>query len=1010
MKNILAITILTFVLSSNICAQQTLIYNNNDVLYNQGKEFFIQKKFAASLRSFEQFLEKTQPINAGQVQESHYYIAANAYELRMDDAIKQLEAFLQLHPYNSFYDQTNVMLGTLHYEKKNFQDALTCFNKVNDKHLVQNERIDFLFYKGYVCLQTKNFLDARSIFKELKGMNTKYQLSANYYYAYSEYTLGNYTEALPVFLEIEANPGYIKIVPYYIVQILYAQKKYDQLSERVDTILKNNPENKNNAEISRISGEIEYRNQDYKKAIFYLKNYEKISPQVLRNDMYLLGLSYFQTGDYANTVMYLSKVTTEADEMTENAYLHLGNSYIKLNDKTNARLAYEASLRTNFNKSVREEALYNYALTSYQTTAAFGESISAFEQLLLEFPNSNYADKAYDYLTSVYLTTKNYNAAYQSILKIQQPNAELLETKQYLLYQMGTEAFLLKNLEKAIDNFTLSLESSSTGKYAAECLFWRAESFYRTNRLEQSIKDLKQFFSNPYAKSSVNRITANYALAYGYFSQKNYNTALSWFLRYAEAEPNTTAITYVDALNRIGDCYFYDRNFTQAELYYNKAVQISPNTSDYAMFQSAYVIGLQKDYNLKISKLEKLIGAYPKSEYLDDAMYEMGRAYLMLENNTKAISSFNRLIDNQSNSDLARKAALEIGMIYLNEDKYNEAIAAYKNVIASYPGSEESYTALESLESVYIDINDVAAYIAYTKTLGRSIRVSTANREDSISFIAAEKLYMNEKYEQAITAFKSYLNKFCNGSRYCSISQFYLADSYYMLGNKENALSAFQDVLKITGTQFGEVASLRCAEITFDQKDYALALKFFKQLDQLAQSSENKNISRLGVLRTSYFLNEHQTTLNIANDILNDEKSDNELKSEARYNRAKAFLALGMLSEAIPDLKIMMEDTRTVNGAESNYLLAKVYFEQNKVNETENTILAFSKKSTPHQFWLARSFVLLADVYIKQDNDFQAKQYLLSLKKNYTTVDEIQQLINERLAAINDREKTKIIN
>jgi len=52
----------------------------------------------------------------------------------------------------------------------------------------------------------------------------------------------------------------------------------------------------------------------------------------------------------------------------------------------------------------------------------------------------------------------------------------------------------------------------------------------------------------------------------------------------------------------------------------------------------------------------------------------------------------------------------------------------------------------------------------------------------------------------------------------------------------------------------------------------------------------------------------------------------------------------------------------------------------------------------------------LSDVYIKQNNDFQAKQYLLSLQKNYKTADEIQTLITDRLTAISEREKTTIIN
>lgn len=1010
MRKIIVLGLLFSLFAGIATAQHTLIYTNSDALFNQGKELYSQRKYAASYRSFEDFLKRIDITQAGQQQEAEFYMAANAYELRQVNASDLLTDFLIQQPYTPFLDKTNCMLGILLFEKKKYDKAQKYFEQVNDKNLSNNERIDFMFSKGYTYLQTKNYPQALQVFKELKSMNTRYNLSATYYYAYTEYCRGNYIVALPEFLKIENNDAYKNIVPYYIIQIYYSQKEYDKLNNRAEILLKDNPDNKNNAEIYRIIGEIAYRKHDYKKAISYLKSYEKIFPQVLRNDMYLLGLSYFQVNDYSNTVKYLSKATTEKDEMSENAYLHLGNSYVKLKDITNARLAYEASLRTNFNKTVREEALYNYALTTFQTTSAFGESIKAFEQLLNEFPDSKYTDEAYDYMTSVYLTTKNYEAAYQSIQKIKQPSAKLVETKQYLLYQIGTEAFMQNKLDKAVDYFTLSLLSSKTGKYSAECLYWRSESNFRNNHPEQSIYDLNAFFNNPNAISSDNYNIANYALAYGYFSKKNYSEALNWFLKYIDVESNKSLTTYPDALNRIGDCYFNARSFVKAESFYSQAASISPNTADYALFQAAYVTGLQKNYSGKISKLENLLSKYPKSEYTDDALYEMGRAYLMMENDGKAISTYQRLLDTKPTSSLARKAALEIGMINFNGKEYDQAISAFKSVIAKYPGSEESYTALESLETVYIEINDVASYLAYSKTLGRTISTKTANREDSISYIAAEKQYMNGKYEQAISGLKTYLTKFCSGGRYCTTAQYYIADSYYHLNDKANALSAYQALLKITGNQYTEEAVLRSAEITYDQKDYQSALVFFKQLQTVAQSNDNKNAGRLGVLRCSYFLKDNQTTINIVNEIMADPKAGNELKAEARYNRAKAYLSLDETAKATTDLKLLAADTRTANGAESKYLLANVYFTNGMLTETEKEVLDFAKKNTPYQFWLARSFVLLADVYIKQNNDFQAKQYLLSLQKNYTTADEIQTLITDRLTAIGKREKNTIIN
>lgn len=1009
MKKSILTGLLTVFVLFNTFAQQTLIYTNPDILFDEGKELFTQKKYAASYRKFEEFLSGAKDIQAGQKQEAEYYIAANAYELHQKNAQTLLKVYLKTHPYTPFYDKVNVMLGMLEFEKKNYTQALKYYNMVKPLRLGKYERVDFFFCKGYALLETKNYAQARDVFRIVKDMDTKMKLSATYYYAYAEYTLGNYAVALPEFLKIENNPAYENIVPYYIIQIYYAQKNYDQVYERADKLLKNNPTNKNNSEVYRILGEIAYQQKEYNKAIGYFKSYEKLNPQLLRNDSYLLGLCYYNNADYSNATTYLQKVTTTSDEMTENAYLHLGNAYIKLGDKNKARLSYEAAVKTKFNTSVREEALYNYALTTYETTTAFGESVKAFEQYIAEYPHSKYTDKAYDYLVSAYMTSKNYEQAYESIQKIAKPTAAILEAKQYILYQLGTQYFAQNNWLKAVDYFTLGLQISATGKFSAECYFWRSESYYRMSDIAKSIADLKAFLNNANSKTSSNRQIANYSMAYAYFTQKNYNEALSWFIKYVDMETNTSVVQYADAMNRIGDCYFNSRNFAKAETYYSKAAAASPNTGDYGMFQSAYVAGLQKNYTLKISKLEQLISTYPKSEYVDDALYEMGRAYLMLSNDAKAISTYQRLLSLNPNGATARKAALEIGMVYFNGNNYDQAIEAYKRVISNYPGTEESYTALESLESAYIEKNDVASYLAYTKTLKMTLPNTNANREDSISYIAAEKQYMNANYAQAISGFSSYLSRYCPGGRYCTTAQYFIADSYYRSNDKTKALDSYKALLTISGNQYIQEATTRCAEITYDDKDYAASLQYFKQLEYLAQNTDQKNTSRLGVLRCSYFLKDNQTTISVASEILGDSKSTEQLKSEARYNRAKAYIAINQPASAIADLKTLSADTRTANGAEAKYLLANVYFEQGKSSDAENEIMAFAKMNTPYQFWLARSFVLLSDIYVKQGDDFQAKQYLLSLQKNYTVQDEIQTLISDRLTAISARESQTIV-
>ena len=60
-------------------------------------------------------------------------------------------------------------------------------------------------------------------------------------------------------------------------------------------------------------------------------------------------------------------------------------------------------------------------------------------------------------------------------------------------------------------------------------------------------------------------------------------------------------------------------------------------------------------------------------------------------------------------------------------------------------------------------------------------------------------------------------------------------------------------------------------------------------------------------------------------------------------------------------------------------------------------MLDYISVSTPHSYWLARSFVLLADVYMKNEKYIEAKQYLISLKQSYQAKDNIAAMIDERL-------------
>jgi len=1025
-------------------SQFTEAYGSDDAMYFQGLELYQQGQYRAAKEMMEKYLAQDGD-NLHFDEEAIYFVAASMFELRDKNAERALQNYIKQHPYSTYRSDVYFMSGVFDVEKKKYGLACKNFKKVKPTELIAEHTNQYYFYYGYALLEqtiksgdsedtkTKkgksktskskksnskknaqtgsraDLVKAMGFFDKLRGKQNQYALQSQYYYAYCNYLEQDYAKALPEFLKIEDTEQYQYIVPYYIIQIYYAKGNFNEVYERAENLLRNNPQNENNPEIHRILGEIYYTDKNYEKAAYHLDAYQAKEMKPLRADVYELGMSYYQIGEYKKAVDFLQKVTSIEDAMTENAYLHLGNSYVRLGDKTNAGMAFNAACKTNFDPQIHEEARFNHALTTYESVVGFGESATSFTNFINDYPNSVHTPQATELLTEVLMSSQNYKEAIKALNKLNSPSAGMLETRTYLLYQIGLEAYTQNHLSEAIDTFTSVIESNTTNatKYRTDSYYWRAESNYKLRRFNKAEEDLTAFFEQSNAAKSRYYRPAFYSMGYAEFSQKKYADARTNFSKYIE-NANKKDPTYADALNRIGDCYFSQREFVNAERYYAKVIATGASGADYATFQRGYALGLLKRYNDKINVLEKLVSNYPKSEFADDALYEIARAYIHKNDAAGAIKSFDLLISKYPRSPLTRKAALEKGMTYANQGDYRNAITAYKTVIDKYPKTEEAYSALDGLEAAYIETNSIKEFTDYAKDLNKKGMNVTAVKEDSLTYVAAERQYMSGNYPKAIEGLAEYVKNYCDGGRYCSMARYYLADSYYRTDKKSEALVYYGALTQIDGNPYIEEACIKAADISYDQKKYSESIVYFKKLQEVATNTEKQNAAKLGVLRCSNHLGDNQTSVDIATEIINDSQTSDEMKSEATYNRMKALLALGKSDEALPDMRLTAQNMRTEQGSEAKYLLAKYYFDKGDSNTSEQQIVEFAGSNTPYPYWLAKSFILLADINIKKGDDFQAQQYLLNLQSNYTEQNEIQQEINERLADIGTKLKSSV--
>lgn len=990
------ILLITIVIATHATmAQRTAYHVQPEKLFNQGKEMFLGGNYVGAHDLLSDFI--VQSGDAFLREEAEYMMAVSSFRRGTGNSGEMLKGFLDGYPETVHRHQVLFLIGSYHFDKKDWELAEFWLDQADLDYLTSSEQEDYSFRTAYAKLQLGKKDDAARLFGLLSRNSRKYRDAGDFYSGYMEYSEGNYNTALRRFERLKDHPEYREEVAFYTAQATFFNGQLEEATQLAETFLTAYPKSAHRTEMYRVLGNSNYRLGRVSRAISNYENYLGGVEKPLRGDAYFLGLSYFEAGKFNDAARMFQQAVGARDALTQNAQLQLGQTYLRINQKQPAQMAFEAASRDNFDTRARETAMFNYALLLHETNfSVFSESITLFENFLKEYPNSEYTDQVNDILAETFLTTKDYNAALAAINRITRPARRILEAKQMVFFQLGAQEFINGNMNAAVQQFNNSI---AVGDYDARAknaaYYWRGESYYRIGNFANAVDDF-QTFTQKASSSDENYALGFYNLGYSRFKQQQYTPAVSAFQRYVSVETNRNRAEYADAHNRIGDSYYFNRNFADAERFYSQAAAINPSTADYAAYQRAFVMGLQRNYQGKIAALDELMRRYPNSQYFDDALYEKSRALTMLDRESEAIGTLQRLVSDYPRSSLASQGGVQLGQLYYNTGNYQQSITAYKNVISNFPGSDDARNALVSLETVYRDMNDIQSYVNYANSLPGGMRITTS-RQDSLTYLAAEGVYMRGNRNDAETAMQRYLQSYPSGA-YSSDAHYYLGVISDEKGNKQQALTHFRRVIDASSPKFLDHALLYTAQAEYGNGDYQQALNDYSRLASSARNVAGQQTGLMGVVRTQSKLGNYHESARAASTLLQHTNLSPEIVTEARYLRGKAYQQVNETDNAMADFQFVANDTRSVYGAESQFILADAYFRWKSYDKAESQVKTFMRKGTPHQYWMARALIVLSDTYKAKGDNFQAKQYLESLKTNYKGNEaDILQMINERL-------------
>jgi TolA-binding protein len=925
----------------------------------------------------------------------------SALRLFNPDSEYRMIIYLSTHPESPKINEANLALGDYFYQNKSYRKACSYYDLANRYELGSEKLPEYFFRYGYSLYIKGDKAKALMMFSEIKDIDTEYTAPAVYYFSHIAYEQKMYQTALEGFMRLRQDETFGPIVPFYIAQILYLNKDYDGILEIAPELLKSAPKDRV-IELYRFIGDAYYNKGNYQEALPYLEQYAAGAKASDREDKYQLGYCYYKAGDPDKAIKTLLTTGAKSDILSQNIWFVLGDCYLQKGDKKKAQFAFGQASRMDFDKKLKEESLFNFAKLTYETSSSpFGETIAAFQEYIELYPGSDKIEEAYNYLVATFTEIRNYQAALSALDKIRNKDSRLEAAYQRVAFFRGLELFKNMEIEQSVDMFDKSLKFEKYSRnLRTRAIYWRAEAEYRLGDYEKAKEDYELFSGIPGAKQLPESNLISYNLGYTYFNLKDFSNALTQFRIFESEAPDAKPELQIDTKLRIADCYFITTSYPQAISYYDKVIAYGKTDADYAMYQKGFCLGLTNNQMGKTEILTSLTSKYPSSSYVPSAIFERGRAYLVMEDFKRGEADFINIIANYQSSPLVPRAIVQLGLLYYNQGENEKSVAQFKKVIENYQSTPEARYALTGLKNTYVEMNDVESYFAYVKTLGYGdVNMS---EKDSLLYMSGENLYISGKCDKASEVFRNYLLEFQYGSFRLN-AQFYLAECLKSSGNKDEALGFYQEVIKTPNNQFMEQALIAASSILYDKEEYSTAYDYYERLEKITTATEKKLMALKGQLRSAYQEGDAQKSIKAADRIKNSSNMPEELMREAIFVSAKAHFSLNEFDEALKNFRRIATEVVSIEGAESKYRVAEILYKKGNIDESEKIVTQFIDQNSPHQYWMAKMFLLLADISIKKGDTLQARATLQSLKEYYTIAnDGILDEVKEKLASLDE--------
>ena len=859
------------------------------------------------------------------------YGKSEFYKNRFKAAVKFLGII------NKKNDEINFLLGISEFNNKNFEQSRKYLDLVNDEIYFNRKN----FYLGVISYLNDEFDSSLEFFKksnddDLENKYLQYLISINF-------LLKNYEEVILFENRLNLEVENIDYCFFFIAKSYFILEKYDKV---VDIL-------------------------------------SKLESKIDREDeiSFMIAYSQYMNGDYELSKSLFKELSYSSLKYSQFSSFYLGMIFLEEKNYNLAKNYFYASYKKEDNSEYTKKSLINYAKSNYEL-GDYDLSIAVLNKYKKSYPNENFTEVD-DLLSENYFMTNNYSRII-SYLNSKGNISENDKIKfQYVTYQKGVGEFNRGNFKSSIKYFDLSKKYNLDSEIYIKSSLNKSEALFIGNLYKEAVNELLGIINLNMNVELRKKIFLQ--LGYSYFNLNEYLNASKYLKNYLDLKDNKLSSKDIDPILRLADSYYASKNFNSSIKYYNTALQNSDINRNYIIYQIGLCYYGLDDFTKSIEYMDKVILNSEKS-LDDDAIFRKAQIYFENSEFDKSIINYNLIIDEYKYSEYISYSFLNRATSYFNLKSYDQAEDDYLYVLKNISDEKIQSQAILGMQKIVSFTNNFTQLNSLITEYKN--RFPDNDNVLKIQFDNIRNLYFNQKYDDLI----SYVDEIFSQEEQVFNeyeTNYYLAESFFKTKKYENASPVYETLLDSVNSKYFSRSLNRLAQIYLNQKNYNRSLNYFKKLEKNSKNNRERIDSYIGSLTNYYYLKNYDSVHFYSSQINSFDKISFNNRNKINLLSAKSFLDSGDITKGIDKLLTTINLVNDESAAEANYLLAKVFYSQSQKNQALETLYALNENFSNYDYWVGKSYLLIADIFISMNEGFQANATLESLIDN-TDIDEIR--------------------